>query len=63
MTSAFFESSVMGGGAHNYVVIALMSMKFGTGVKFDVLYTMVTKIVTSLLLHHYDVITCILAKA
>ena len=38
---------------HNFVVIALMIMKFGTGVKLDVFYTMVTeKIVTSLLLRH-----------
>ena len=28
---------------HNFVVIPLMIMKFGTGVKLDVLYTMVTK--------------------
>ena len=47
---------------HNFVVIALMVMKFGTGVKLDAFYTMVTKkFVTSLLLRHYDVITCILA--
>ena len=26
---------------HNFVVIALMIMKFGTGVKVDVFYTMV----------------------
>ena len=37
----------------NFVVIALMIMKFGTGVKHDVFYTMVTKncdvtIITSL---------------
>ena len=55
----------MGGGHegpyHNFVVIALMIMKFGTSVKLDVFYTMVTKFVTSLLLRHYDVITCILA--
>ena len=39
-----------------------MIMKFGTGIKLDVFYTMVTKtFVTSLLLHNYDVITCILA--
>ena len=56
----------MGGGGHegphhNFVVIAPMFMNFGTGVKLDVLYTMVTKIfVTSLLLRHYDVITFIL---
>ena len=60
----FFEPSVMGGMRapyHNFVVIALMIMKFGTGIKLDVFYTMVTKtFVTSLLLSHYDVITCIL---
>ena len=45
----FFEPSVMGGGQghegphHNSVVIAPMIMKFGTGVKLDVFYTMVTK--------------------
>ena len=58
-----------GGGAiraphHNFVVIALMIMKFGTGVKLDVFYTTETsKIVTSLLLRQYDVKTCILAYA
>ena len=63
----FFEPSVMGGGGghegphHNFVVIALMIMKFSTGIKLDVFFTMVTKNVTSLLLRHYDVITCILA--
>ena len=47
---------------HNFVVIAPVIMKFGTAVKLDVFYTMVTKrIVTSLILRHYDVITCILA--
>ena len=47
---------------HNFVVIAPMLMKFGTGVKLDVFYTIVAKkFVTSLLLGHYDVITCILA--
>ena len=61
----FFELSVMGGGVHeglyyNFVVIVPMIMKFGTGVNVDVFYTMVTKIVTSLLLRHCDVITCIL---
>ena len=48
---------------HNFVVIAPMIMKFGTGVKLDVFYTMVAKtFVMSLLLRHYDVITCILAS-
>ena len=52
------------GPHHNFVVIAPMMMKFGTGVKLDVFYTMITnKILTSLLLRHYDVITCILADA
>ena len=46
---------------HNFVVIAPMIMKFGTGFKLDEVYTMVTKkFVTSLLLSHCDVITCIL---
>ena len=49
---------------HNFVVIALMITEFGTGVKLDIFYTMVTKeFVTSLRLRHYDVITCILANA
>ena len=44
-----FEPSVKGGGArgpppnHNFVVIAPVIMKFGTGVKLEVFYTMVTK--------------------
>ena len=47
---------------HNFVVIAPMIMKFGTGVKPDGFYTMVTKkFVTSLLLRRYEVITCILS--
>ena len=49
---------------HNFVVIVpiIDIMKFSTGVKPYVFYTMVTKkFVTSLLLRHYDVITCILA--
>ena len=62
----FFELSIRGGGHegphHNFVVIALTIMKFDTGVKLDAFYTMVTKkFVMSLLLRHYDVITCILA--
>ena len=28
---------------HNFVVIAAMIMKFGTAIKLDVFYTMVTK--------------------
>ena len=61
-----FEPSVMGAirAHHNFVVIVPMIMKFGTGIKLDVFYTMVTKkFVTSLLLRNYDVITCILADA
>ena len=54
-----------GGGImvpHNFIVIGPMIMKFGTGIKLDVFYTMVTKnFVTSLLLRNFDVITCILA--
>ena len=46
---------------HNFVVIAPTIMKFGTDMKFDVFYTIVTKkFVTSLLLRNYGVITCIL---
>ena len=56
----------MGGGPagpHHNFVIAPMIMKFGTGVKLDVIYTIVPKkLVTSLLLCHYDVITCTLAN-
>ena len=49
---------------HNFVVIAPMVMKFRTGIKLDVFYTMVTKkFVTSLLLRNYDTITCILVDA
>ena len=29
---------------HNFVVIALMITKFGTGIKLDVFYTMVKKL-------------------
>ena len=45
----FLEPSVMQGGGgmrvphHNFVVIASIIMKFSTGVKLDVFYTMVTK--------------------
>ena len=48
--------------SHNFVVIAPMIMKFCTSIKLDIFYTTVAKkFVTSLLLHNYDVITCILA--
>ena len=63
----FFEPSVIGGrGAwgphHNFVVIALMIMKFDTDIKVDVFYSTATKtFVTSLLSRNYDVIACILA--
>ena len=51
-------------GHHNFVVIAPMIMKFGTGIKIDVFYKIVTKrFVMSLLLRNYDVITCIFANA
>ena len=47
---------------YNFVVIAPMIMKFGTDIKLDVFYTMVTKkFVRLLLLGNYDIITCILA--
>ena len=46
---------------HNFVVIALMIIEFGTDIKLDVFHTMVKKVVTSLLLRNYDVISCILA--
>ena len=47
---------------HNFVVIALMIIKFGPDIKLDIFYTVATKkFVTSLLLRNYDVITCILA--
>ena len=65
----FFGTDSHGEGAmraphHSFVVIAPMIMKFGKGIKLDVFYTMVTKkFVTSLLLHNYDAITCILADA
>ena len=43
----FFEPSWGVGGHegphHNCVVIALMIMKFGTGIKLDVFYTMEAK--------------------
>ena len=39
----FFEQSVMGAPHHNFVVIALMITKFGTGIKLDVFYTKETK--------------------
>ena len=45
----FLKPSVNGGGGghegphHNFVVIAPMIIKFGTGVKLDVFYIMVTK--------------------
>ena len=49
---------------HNIFVVAPMIIKFGTGIKLDVLYTMVTKkFVMSLPLGNYDIITCILADA
>ena len=48
---------------HKFVGITLMIMKFGTDIKLDVFYKMVTKnFVTSLLLRYYDVTTCILVN-
>ena len=69
MTWAFLNRQSWGAGGmrgphHNFVVIAPMIMKFGTGIKLDVFYTMVTeKLVASLLLRNYDVMTSILANA
>ena len=58
----FFNRQLWGEGGAKF--IAPMIIKFGTGVKLDVFYTVVTKkFVTSLLLRHYDVITFILADA
>ena len=50
---------------HKFVVIAPMTMKFGTDMKLCVVvYTMVIKtFVTSLLLCNYDVKACILEDA
>ena len=46
------------GHHHNFVVVALMTLKFGTGIKVDVFNTIVTKkFIKSLLLRNYDVIT------
>ena len=61
----FFEPSVSPPlPHHNCVVIAPVIMKFGTGIKLDVFYILVTKnFATSLLLRNYDIITCILADA
>ena len=38
---------------HNFVVFAQMIIRFGTGVKLDIFYTMVTK---NLQGHYYDII-------
>ena len=47
-TCAFSEPSVRGGGGmrvphHNFLVVTPMIMKFGTGIKLDVFYTIVAK--------------------
>ena len=44
LTWAFCEPSVIGEGHHNFVVIALMIMKFSTDMKLNVFYTTATKI-------------------
>ena len=67
----FLNRQLSGGGGgggmraphHNFVVIALMIIEFGTDIKLDVFHTMVKRVVTSLLLRNYDVISCILAYA
>ena len=59
--TGFFKPSAMGGDEcshHNFIVIAPMIMKFGTSILHNG-----NKNVTSLLLRHYDVITCILEDA
>ena len=57
-----FSNRQLCGPHYNFGVIVSMIMKFGTGIKLDVFYTMVTKkFVMSLLLRNYEVITCILA--
>ena len=51
---------------HKFVFIVPMIMKFAIirGIKLDVFYTLMSKkFVTSLLLHNYDIITCILANS
>ena len=48
---------------HNSAVIAPMIMKFSTFMKLYVFYTLVTKIMVSLISHNYDVITCNLVDA
>ena len=41
----FFEPSVMGGGMRaSIITLLLLLTEFGTGVKLDVFYTMITKI-------------------
>ena len=58
----FFVLSVMGMGAMLFVVIAYIIIKFGTGIKLDVFYTMAAKkFVTSQQLRNNDATTCILA--
>ena len=53
----------MRGPNHDFV-IAPMIMKFGTYIKLDVFYAIVTKkVVTLPLLRNYDIITSILADA
>ena len=60
-----FDTSVMGEGGEGGMrasIITLLLMKFGTCIKLDVFYIMITKnVVTSPLLRNYNVITCILA--
>ena len=54
-----FEPSVRGGGGiratlHNFVVIVPMIKKFGTGIKLDVFYTEVKKLLRH---YHYVIMT------
>ena len=57
-----FDMAIFSTVSHYLVVIALVNMKFGTGMKLDVFYiTEAKNFLASLLLPNYDVITCTLA--
>ena len=70
LTWAFFEPSVMGGGggAHDVPPSQICCYcaddhEICRGIKLDVFYTLMSKkVVMSLLLCNYDIITCILAN-
>ena len=55
ISHGLFERQSWGGGGHD-------NHEIGTGIKLDVFYTTVTKkLVTTLLLRNYNVITCVSA--